>query len=87
MGDQKVAQAVLLLEVFQQVDDLGPNRNVQGGDWLVQDNQSRAEGERPRDGDALSLSAAEFVWIQVAVQRLQADLNEEVAHPRRDRTP
>ena len=35
MGDEQVGDALLLLEFFHQVEDLGPDGHVQCGDGLV----------------------------------------------------
>jgi hypothetical protein len=59
--DEQVGDARLLLDVLQQVQDLGLYRHVEAADRLVADDQLRLERERPGDSDALSLSAGQFV--------------------------
>ena len=43
VGDKKVSQAEFLLQVFQQVDHLRLDGNIQGGDGLIADDQIRVE--------------------------------------------
>ena len=57
VGDEKVCQVELLLEVFQKVDDLRLDRDVESGDRLVADDEQRLDRQRPRDADALPLTA------------------------------
>ena len=48
MGDKQISQPQLLLEFLQQVDDLGLNGNIQGGDRLVTNHQRRLAGQSSR---------------------------------------
>jgi hypothetical protein len=41
VGDEDVGELELVLEVLEQVDDLGLDRDVQRGDRLVGDDQPR----------------------------------------------
>jgi hypothetical protein len=61
--DEEIGEAELALQILQQVDDLRLDRDVERRDRLVADNELRIERERPRDADALALSAGEFVGI------------------------
>ena len=65
VGDEQVGQAVLVLQVLQQVDHLGPDRHVQGRHRLVGHDQLGLEGQGPGDADALALPAAEGVGVAV----------------------
>ena len=65
--DEHVGQVLVLLEVEQQVDDLGLNRHVQRGNSLVADDELRVRGERAGDADALPLAAGELVREAVQV--------------------
>ena len=55
-------------QVEQQRDDLRLNRDVERRHGLVGDDERRVERQRARDSDALSLAAAEFVWISRAMR-------------------
>ena len=81
VGDEQVGQLELVLEAFEQVDDLGLDRDVQGADRFVGDDQIRVECQRPGNADPLALAAAEFVGIAVAVVRVEPDRRQQVANP------
>src|SRR5205814_8491674 len=65
VGDEQVGQLELRLQVFQQVDDLGLDGDVEGGDRLVADDERRLHGECPRDANPLPLAAGELVGIAI----------------------
>ena len=83
VGDEEIGEAEVALEVLQEVDDLGPDRDVQGGDRLVGDDELRLQGQRPGDADPLALAAAEGVGIAAAGVGRQAD--ERAGGPTRPR--
>ena len=58
--DEEIGKTALRLNVFQQVDDLRLDRDVECGDRLVCDDQRRVESEGTGDGEALSLAAGEL---------------------------
>ena len=74
MGDEEVGQAELPLEIFEEVDDLGLDRDVERGDGLVGDDQFGRDGEGPGDPDALALAAGELVGVAAQVINLLQDL-------------
>ena len=78
MRNEQIRQVHLLLQVFQQVDDLRLDRYVQRGDRLVADDEFRIESERSCDADTLALAAGELMRIAVLVERLQAALVHDV---------
>ena len=43
MGDEKIGQAKLMLKVFEQIQNLGLDGDVQRRNWLVAYDQLRAE--------------------------------------------
>ena len=72
----------LLLQVEQEIDDLRPDRHVQRRNRLVGDHHLGIQGQRTGDGDPLALPAGEFVRIAVRHVGGQADLDQQLAHPR-----
>ena len=70
------------LQLREQVQDLGLDRDVERRDGLVGDDELRRRDERPGDPDPLALAARELVWVAVVVLRVQADDLEHLAHPR-----
>jgi len=71
VGNEQVGQAKLLLEVLEEIDHLPPDRDVEGGDRLVADDQLRIQGQSPCDADPLALAAGELVWVAPHVLFLQ----------------
>src|SRR5215212_6249411 len=72
VGDEDVGEVELLLEVLQQVDDLGLDRDVQRRDGLVADDQARVERDGPGHPDPLTLPAGELVRVAVVVLGVEA---------------
>ena len=68
------------LQVFQEVQHLCADRHVKRRDRFVADNQLRLDGDGPRNGDALALSAREFMRIAACMLGLQSDLLQQVAN-------
>src|SRR5439155_23277839 len=73
MGDKEISQPEFLLQILQQIDDLGLDRHVQRRHRLIADDQLGLDGERARDADALALAAGELIRIASHVVRAQAD--------------
>ena len=72
VADEQVRQVVLLLDLLEQVDDLGLNGHVQRGHRLIADDEFRIQRQRPGNADTLPLTAGELVGIAVLVEGLQA---------------
>ena len=70
--DEQVGQVQLVLQVLQQVEDLGLDRHVERRDGLVRHDQPRVEGEGPGHADPLALAARELVRVAVEVLGVQA---------------
>ena len=73
VSNKQVSDSQLLLQILQQIDDLGLHRHIQRAYRLITDEQPRLNGQRARDADPLPLSAAELVRIRLRVGRLQAN--------------
>jgi ABC-type dipeptide/oligopeptide/nickel transport system ATPase component len=74
VADEEIGEAVLLLQVAQQIDDLRLHRHVEGRGRLVQHDQLRFQDQGAGDGDALPLPAGKFMWIAVPCLGIEADL-------------
>ena len=81
--DEHVAQAELVAQVVEQVDDAGLDRHVQRRHRLVQDEQARVQRERAGDADALPLAAGELVRVARGVLGVEPDQCHQLAHARR----
>ena len=76
MGNEQIAEALVLLQRLEQVHDLGADRDVERGNGLVEHNQAWRRRERAGDRHALTLAAAEFVREVVDIFGPKADLME-----------
>ena len=79
VGDEHVRQLILLLKTVKQVEDLGLDGHVQGGDGLVGDDQLGVHGQGPGDADALLLAAGELVGIASRVLGAEAHDAQQLA--------
>ena len=61
--DEEVGQAELLLQVLEEIDDLGLHADIERADRFIADDECRFGCEGASDPDPLSLAAAEFMWI------------------------
>ena len=80
VGDEDDRQPEIALQVAQQVEDLGLDRDVQGGDGLVGDDQLGLQRDRAGDADALALAAGELVRQPVVVLGVEPDLLHQLLH-------
>ena len=81
MGDEDIGQAESRLEVEQQIEDLGLDRDVERRDGLIADDQLGLERDRPGDADALALAAGEFMRIAARAHRPEPHDLEQLADP------
>src|SRR5829696_4265904 len=77
--DEEVGEPELLLQVGQEVQHLGLDRDVERRHRLIRDEQLRRQHQRPRDGDALALAAGEHVRIAGVVLGAKPDLRHHGA--------
>jgi hypothetical protein len=80
VGDEHVRELELVLQVFEQVEDLRLDRDVERRDGLVGDDQLRGRRERPRDPDPLALPAGELVGVAVEVLRVEPHPGHQLLH-------
>ena len=84
MGDEDQGQPHFLLQLHQQVDYLGLDRDIQRRDGFIADDQLRLEDQRAGYADALALSTGKLVRIAVDLVRQQPHAIHHLAHPFRD---
>jgi hypothetical protein len=77
--DEEEGEAELRLQLVEQREDLGLDRDVERRDRLVADEEARAEHEGARDPDPLALPAGEFVGVFFEIVGAEADPPEERA--------
>ena len=80
MAYEQVGEPELLLQVLEEVEDLGLHRDVEGRGGLVQHYELRVEGQDPRYRYPLPLAAAELVGVSVEVGLVEPHLVEQVEH-------
>ena len=59
VADEEIGQAELYLQPDEELQDAPPDRRVECGDRLVENDELRARGDGAGDGDALTLAAGE----------------------------
>ena len=74
MADEEVGDPEVRAQIGEEIEDLGPYRDVEGGGRLVQHHEVRPGRERPRDADPLLLPGAELVGV--AVHRARSEAHE-----------
>ena len=79
VGDEEQAQAEIVAQRPEQLQDLRLHRHVEGRHRLVADEQLRIDRQRPGDGDALAFAAGQRVGPASLVGRRQADQIEQLA--------
>jgi hypothetical protein len=82
VGNEKERKVEFSLQVFQEVQDLGPNGNVQGRNRFITDDRFgvfryHSPHESAGNADSLPLPAAELVGIPLEVVRIQPDLGDD----------
>jgi hypothetical protein len=87
VGDDEAHAAVLLQQRPQQRARLGPPLHVEGGERLVEQQQARLGGQRPRQRRALRLPAGELLRAPPGdvgePQALQPDIGPGASRPAR----
>ena len=81
VGDEDVGQTHLLLKLFQQVQDLRLDGDVQGGDWLVTDDKLGLHGQSPGDADALAAASVQLMGVGVEQPGGQPHGLHQLRHP------
>ena len=63
VGDEDIGEAHLILQLLQEVEDLGLDGDIEGGDRFVGDDEIGLADEGACDADALALAAAEGMGV------------------------
>ena len=79
VADEQIGELVALLQVAQQVDDLGLHAHVERRGRLVEHHETRLQDERARDRDPLALAAREFVRIAFAHAGMMGGVEPDLA--------
>ena len=87
VGNEEVGQVELFLQLFEKVDDLCLNRNVERRYRLVANQKGRFYRERAGYPDSLALTARKLVRLTGGKFRTQPDQLQELADPLPNRRP
>src|SRR3989338_8683333 len=79
--NKEIGKMHLLLELLEEIDNLGLNRDIQGGDRLIGNDELRIHGQRPGDADPLPLTAAELMGIAIVMLFPETHLIEKLHDP------
>lgn len=80
VGDEQQRSAGCRLEFREKIENLRLNRNIQCAHRLIGDQEARAWGERPGDGNALALPARKLAGITAEEIAAQPDGFENLQH-------
>ena len=75
--DEETGELLFLLQGVQQMEDLGLDRDVEGRDGLVADQELRLRGQRAGDAHALALPSGELAGIAKDRLPRQSDAFEQ----------
>jgi hypothetical protein len=78
VGDEEVRQVELVLQLDEEVEHLRLDRDVEGGDGLVGDDELGPQHERAGKPDPLALAAAELMRVAPGRLGAEADALEHV---------
>jgi len=81
VGDEQVGQAQARLEISQQGDDTGSDRDIEGGHGLIEDYELRIQGQGPGDGYPLTLATRELMRVAGTFLGPEAHLFQQLRHP------
>ena len=76
VADEDIGEVQPLLEIGEKIEDLRLDRDVEGRDRLVENEDLRLQHERAGDRDALALAAREHMRISPIMFRPQANLGK-----------
>ena len=79
--DEEIGQVELGLQALEQVDDLGLDRDVEGRNWLVANDEGGVDRQRAGDADPLSLASRELMGVAVGEPRVHPDDVKQLVDP------
>ena len=73
-------EAEVLLKLFDEIENLRLDRDIQRGDWFIRDDELGFRRQRPGDGNALTLATRKLVRIFPHHPCIQADGGHQGFH-------
>lgn len=87
VGDEKIGQTEVALQLRQQIDNLRSYADVERRDGLIRHDEPRPHGERTRDPDPLSLASAELVGKTASGRFVHSDRAQQLSDADPSGTP
>ena len=81
MADENVSQSALFLQIFEHIQDLRLDRNIQRRDRFIANQKIGFNRQGARNTEPLALPAGKFMRIAVKVTALQVDLLQQGHRP------
>jgi hypothetical protein len=81
MGNKQISDSHFLFEIGHEIEYLGSNGHIKGGDRLVGNHEFGTQSNGPSDRDPLPLSTGEFVGIAVLSPGTKAYFIKQKANP------
>ena len=70
MADYYISQMMCFFEICQEVNDLALDRNIQGRQGFVGNDEVRSQDERARESNPLTLTTTELMGVFVEIIQL-----------------
>ena len=80
MGNEHIGQAVLLLQILKQVQNLSLNGYIQRGNRLIADDKPRGNRQCPGNANSLPPSAVQLMGIGERITPGQTDGIHQLGH-------
>ena len=74
MSNKQIGQAIIFLQVFEDIQYLSLNGYIQGGNWFIQNYEFGIKRKSPGNPDPLALTTRELMRVAVSVIFLQANI-------------
>ena len=72
VGDEQIGEVEFVLQIHENVQNLGLDGHVQGGYRLVGDDELGLHRQSPGDADALALAAGELMGVAIGLLGTEA---------------
>lgn len=81
VADKKIRKVERILQVFQEIDDLALNTDIQSADRLISYDEPRVQGQSTSNDDTLTLSAGKLVGVPISMVRFKAAPDKNLLRP------
>jgi hypothetical protein len=74
MGDEEIGKTQLISKIHQEIQDLGLDRNIQGRNRFIRDDQIGTKRNSSGDTDPLTLSSTELMGVTEGILGMESNL-------------